>query len=73
MKKCTITGTRLSNERKMIGVLIWAFEVLLELLDVRPQFPSEAPLTARATSREVGKFSLDGSGDRVAVDGRMRW
>ena len=27
----------------------------------------------RATSREVGKFSLDGSGDRVAVDGRMRW
>ena len=28
-----------------------AFEVLLELLDVRPQLPGGAPLTVRATSR----------------------
>ena len=32
-------------------VLIGAFEVLLELLDVHPQLPGEAPLTVRATSR----------------------
>ena len=48
---CTITRTRLSNEREMGGVSKGAFEVLLELLDVHPQLPGEAPLTVRATSR----------------------
>ena len=48
---CTITRTRLSNEREMGGVLMGAFEVLLELLDVHPQLPGEAPLTVRASSR----------------------
>ena len=42
---CTITRTRLSNEMEMGGVLMGAIEVLLELLDVHPQLPGEAPLT----------------------------
>ena len=54
---CTITRTRLSNEREMGGVLMGAFEVLLELLDVHPQLPGEAPLTARATSRDWKVFT----------------
>ena len=48
---CTITRTRLSNEREMGGVLMGAFQVLLELRDVHPHLPREAPLTVRATSR----------------------
>ena len=48
---CMITRTRLSNEREMRRVLMVAFDVLLELLDVHPQLPGEAPLTVEATSR----------------------
>ena len=48
--ECTITRTRLPNEREMGGVLMGAFEVLLELLDVHSQLPGEAPRTVRATS-----------------------
>ena len=47
---CTIKRTRLSNEREMRAVLTGAFEVLLELLDVHPHLPGEAPLTIQATS-----------------------
>ena len=35
----------------MGGVLMVAFEVLLELFDVHRQLPGEEPLTVRATSR----------------------
>ena len=48
---CTITRTRLSNEREMGGASMGAFEVLLALLNVHPQLPGGAPLTVRATSR----------------------
>ena len=48
---CTVTCTRLSYAREMGGVLMGAFEGLLELLDVHHQLPGEAPLTIRATSR----------------------
>ena len=34
---CTITRTRLSNEREMGGVLMGAFKILLEFLDVHPR------------------------------------
>jgi len=46
---CTITRTRLVNEKRSGGAQMGAFETLLELLDVYPLLPAEAPLTVRST------------------------
>ena len=48
---CTITRTRLSNERETEVMSMGAVEVLLQLLDVHPQLTGGAPLTVRVTSR----------------------
>ena len=47
---CTITRTRIDDSVRSGGVPSGAFEALLDLLDVHPQLPGQAPLTARATS-----------------------
>ena len=46
----TIAQTRLVNVREMGGASMGAFKALVELLDVHPQLPGEAPLTIRGTS-----------------------
>ena len=46
---CTITRTRVSDRTEVGGVPAGAFEALLELLNVHPQLPGEAPLTTRLT------------------------
>ena len=46
---CTITRTRLEKEKETGGASMGAFEALLELLNVYPLLPAEAPLTVRST------------------------
>ena len=47
---CTITRTRLVNDRETGCASMGAFETLLKLPNVHPQLPEGAPLTFRATS-----------------------
>ena len=46
---CTITRTRVAGAALDAGSPAEAFEALLELLNVHPQLPGEAPLTTRRT------------------------
>ena len=46
---CTITRTRLVQEKETGEASMGAFEALLELLDVFPLLPAEAPLTVTST------------------------
>ena len=46
---CTITRTHLVQEKETGAASMGAFEALLELLDVYPLQPADAPLTIRST------------------------
>ena len=54
---CTISRTRLANAKETGGASMGAFGALVELLDVHPQLPREAPPTIRGTSSGWREFT----------------